>query len=89
MVAVSTDNVILLGFAAADPSVKLVGGLFTDEPYGIGVKKGKTDMQTYINSQLDRMFKDGTWDKIYDQYLGKFEGLPKAAEARAKLPAAP
>jgi len=38
---------------------------------------------------LDRMFKDGTWDKIYDQYLGKFEGLPKAAEARAKLPAAP
>ena len=87
--AVSTDNVILLGFAAADPSVKLVGGLFTDEPYGIGVKKGKTDMQAYINSQLDRMFKDGTWDKIYDQYLGKFEGLPKAAEARAKLPAAP
>ena len=87
--AVSTDNVILLGFAAADPTVKLVGGLFTDEPYGIGVKKGKTDMQAYINSQLDRMFKDGTWDKIYDQYLGKFEGLPKAAEARASLPAAP
>ena len=87
--AVSTDNVILLGFAAADPTVKLVGGLFTDEPYGIGVKKGKTDMQAFINSQLDRMFKDGTWDKIYDQYLGKFEGLPKAAEARAKLPAAP
>ncbi len=87
--AVSTDNVILLGFAAADPSVKLVGGLFTDEPYGIGVKKGKIDMQTYINSQLDRMFKDGTWDRIYDQYLGKFEGLPKAAEARSKLPAAP
>ncbi len=87
--AVSTDNVILLGFADKDPSVKLVGGLFTDEPYGIGVKKGKTDMQAYINSQLDRMFKDGTWDKIYDQYLGKFEGLPKAAEARTKLPAAP
>ncbi|MEO6398542.1 MAG: glutamate ABC transporter substrate-binding protein [Tepidiformaceae bacterium] len=87
--AVSTDNVILLGFADKDPGVKLVGGLFTDEPYGIGVKKGKTDMQAYINAQLDRMFKDGTWDKIYDQYLGKFEGLPKAAEARSKLPAAP
>ncbi|MBI2766508.1 MAG: glutamate ABC transporter substrate-binding protein [Chloroflexi bacterium] len=85
--AVSTDDIILAGFAAADPSLKLVGGQFTQEPYGIGVKKGKDDLVKFIDAQLDRMFKDGTWDNIYTTYLGKVEGLPKPADARAKLPA--
>ncbi len=85
--AVSTDDIILAGFAAADNTLKLVGGQFTQEPYGIGVKKGKTDLVQFIDAQLDRMFKDGTWDKIYEKYLGKVEGLPKAADARAKIPA--
>jgi glutamate transport system substrate-binding protein len=84
--AVSTDDIILAGFAAADNSLKLVGGQFTQEPYGIGVKKGKTDMQGFIDALLTQWLADGTWDKIYDKYLGKVEGLPKAADARAKLP---
>jgi glutamate transport system substrate-binding protein len=84
--AVSTDNVILLGFASTDATVKLVGGLFTSEPYGIGMKQGKKDMQAFVDSVLARMFADGTYDKIYDQYLGKFEGMPKAKEARESLP---
>ena len=84
--AVSTDDIILAGFAAADSSLKLVGGQFTQEPYGIGMKKGKTDMQTFVDATLARMLADGTWDKIYDKYLGKVEGLPKAADARGKLP---
>lgn len=84
--AVSTDDIILAGFAASDPSIKLVGGQFTQEPYGIGIKKGKTDMVKFVDAQLTKWFADGTWDKIYDKYLGKVEGLPKAADARAKLP---
>ena len=85
--AVSTDDIILAGFAASDNTLKLVGGQFTQEPYGIGVKKGKTDMVAFIDALLAKEFADGTWDKIYDKYLGKVEGLPKAADARAKLPA--
>lgn len=85
--AVSTDDIILAGFAASDNTLKLVGGQFTQEPYGIGVKKGKTDMVAFIDAMLAKEFADGTWDKIYDKYLGKVEGLPKAADARAKLPA--
>ena len=84
--AVSTDDIILAGFAAIDPNIKLVGGQFTKEPYGIGMKLGKKDLQSFVDAQLDRMFKDGTWDKIYTQYLGKVEGLAKAADARAALP---
>ncbi len=85
--AVSTDDIILAGFAATDTSLKLVGGQFTQEPYGIGIKKGKTDMATYVDSLLTKWFADGTWDRLYNQYLGKVEGLPKAADARAKIPA--
>ena len=85
--AVSTDDIILAGFAAADPSLKLVGGQFTQEPYGIGIKQGKADLVKFVDATLARMFADGTWDKIYEKYLGKVEGLPKAADARAKLPA--
>ena len=36
---------------------------------------------------LAAMFKDGRWDKAYDSYLGKFEGLPSAKQARESLPA--
>ena len=85
--AVSTDDIILAGFAASDTSLKLVGGQFTQEPYGIGVKKGKTDFVQFIDALIAKELSDGTWDKIYDKYLGKVEGLPKAADARAKLPA--
>ncbi|MGI8926401.1 MAG: glutamate ABC transporter substrate-binding protein [Tepidiformaceae bacterium] len=84
--AVTTDDIILAGFAAADKTLKLVGGQFTQEPYGIGMKKGKTDMTQFVDALLADMFKDGRWDKIYDKYLGAVAGLPKAAELRAKLP---
>lgn len=84
--AVSTDDIILAGFAASDNTLKLVGGQFTVEPYGIGFKKGKTDMTAFVDGLLAKWFQDGTWDRIYNQYLGKVEGLPKAADARAKLP---
>jgi ABC-type amino acid transport substrate-binding protein len=85
--AVSTDDIILAGFAATDHSLKLVGGQFTKEPYGIGIKKGKTDMAQFIDSLIAKWLADGTWDRIYTQYLGKVEGLPKPADARAALPA--
>ena len=40
--AVTTDNVILLGFASeSDGEFKLVGEQFTEEPYGIGVTEGR------------------------------------------------
>ena len=85
--AVSTDDIILAGFAGSDRTLKLVGGQFTQEPYGIGVKKGKEDLVAFIDAQLAAMFSDGRWDRIYTQYLGQVGGIAPAAEARAKLPA--
>jgi glutamate transport system substrate-binding protein len=85
--AVSTDDIQLAGFAASDTTLKLVGGQFTKEPYGIGAKKGKTDMIKFVDDLINAMLQDGRWEKIYTQYLGKVEGIPAAAQAKADLPA--
>src|SRR5205814_9815016 len=36
---ISTDETILFGLVKQDPNTKIVGGYFSDEPYGIGVAK--------------------------------------------------
>ncbi|WP_127497049.1 glutamate ABC transporter substrate-binding protein [Actinoplanes solisilvae] len=71
--AVTTDNVILLGYIAKDEtSFKLAGDNFTKEPYGIGVKKDDTAFRGFINDTLDKAFQDGSWKKAWDDTAGKF-----------------
>jgi ABC-type amino acid transport substrate-binding protein len=84
--AVTTDDIILAGFAAADDDLQLVGGQFTREPYGVGVKKGKEDLVQFINDLIDRMLADGRWGRLYYEYLGDISGLASVSDAKAKLP---
>lgn len=68
--AVTTDNVILGGFAAQDPNaLELVGGLFTFEPYGIGIKKGNDSLTKAINDALADLKKSGEYAKIHETWL--------------------
>jgi glutamate transport system substrate-binding protein len=70
--AVTTDNVILLGLINQDPeSFELVGKKFTQEPYGIGVKKGDTQFRNFINDVLERTYQDGRWQKAWEATAGK------------------
>jgi len=67
--AVTTDQAILLGYAAQDPdNLKVVGQPFTTEKYGVGLPKGDAALRHFVN----KMFTDGkdTWTKIYDSTLG-------------------
>jgi ABC-type amino acid transport substrate-binding protein len=85
--AVSTDDIILAGFAATDSDLKLVGGQFTQELYGVGIKKGATDMAEFVSGVIGDMLEDGRWEDMYEEYLGDVEGLPSASEAKEALPA--
>jgi len=70
--AVTTDNVILLGFINDDPAnLKLVNKPFTTERYGIGVKKDDTAFRTFVNDTLEKAYKDGSWKKAWDDTAGK------------------
>ncbi|HVE63180.1 MAG TPA: glutamate ABC transporter substrate-binding protein [Mycobacteriales bacterium] len=72
--ATTTDNVILLGLIEANPGeFELVGKPFSDEPYGIGVKKEDTDFRTFINDVLEDIYKDGRYKEAYDKTLGKVQ----------------
>ncbi|GAA1833850.1 MULTISPECIES: glutamate ABC transporter substrate-binding protein [Pseudonocardia] len=70
--AVTTDDAILLGYAAQNPEqLKVVGEKFSSEPYGIGVPKADTALRNKINDLLQASIDDGTWKTIYDGTLGK------------------
>lgn len=74
--SVTTDNSILLGFVAGAPTeFKIVGNKFTDEPYGIGVKRGDDAFRTFINDKLEESYGNGEWAKLFVATLGKL-GIP-------------
>ena len=62
--AVTTDDVILAGYAA-DPQyqgrLKVVGKGFSDEAYGVGIKKGNTALKDQVNAALQQYVADGSW----------------------------
>jgi ABC-type amino acid transport substrate-binding protein len=74
--ATSTDDIILAGFAAQDPSLKLVGGRFTDEPYGLGINKSSTGFLDLVNGVLRTIKSNGRWKAIYTQWLGSIGPAP-------------
>jgi len=80
--AVSTDDTILAGLAAQDPNTEVVGPRFSDEPYGIGIAKGRDDLVRFVNAVLDRMRADGTWTAIYQRWLAELGPPPAPPAAR-------
>ncbi len=69
--AVTTDDVILAGYAAQYPGeLKLVGKGFSDENYGIGLKKGDTAATDAINTAIQDMIDDGSWAAALESTVG-------------------
>jgi len=71
--AVTTDNVILAGFAAQpqyEGKLKVVGKPFSTEKYGVGLKKGDTATCEKVNAALQKMVSDGSWQKAIDDNVG-------------------
>jgi glutamate transport system substrate-binding protein len=77
--AVTTDNVILSGFVAKNEGkFKLSGAPFTEEPYGIGLKKDDKVFRDWINDVLTKAFTDGRYAQAWKDTAGKFDpNLPK------------
>lgn len=79
--AVTTDNVILLGYIKEAPTqLKILGKPFTEEPYGIGLKKDDTAFRTFINDLLVKISTsaDGRYEKAWKNTVGDIAPLPAA-----------
>lgn len=71
--ALTTDDTILAGYAsqaAYAGKVKVVGKPFSTENYGIGLKKGNTDLCNKVTAAINEMIKDGSWEKAVQANLG-------------------
>jgi polar amino acid transport system substrate-binding protein len=66
--AVSTDDTILAGMAAQDPTLEVRGQPLTQENYGIGVPKDHEDMVRYVNAVLDDI-RGGVWQDSYRRWV--------------------
>jgi glutamate transport system substrate-binding protein len=77
--AITTDNVILTGYISQNQGqFKLAGSTFTQEPYGIGLKKGDDKFRAFINDTLEKAFTDGRYLQAWKDTAGKFDTNPPA-----------
>jgi glutamate transport system substrate-binding protein len=69
--AVTTDDTILAGLVkASGRNYRLVNAPFSEEPYGIGLKKGDQALRDFLNDQLEAVFDGGQWAEAFEKTLG-------------------
>ena len=74
--AVTTDDTILMGYAAKVPDqLKLAGAPFSQEPYGIGVPRGDRVFRLSLDDGIVAHEENGDWRRAYDATLG-LSGVP-------------
>jgi len=73
VVAVTTDSPILAGLikAPGGDRFKLVKNPFSEEPYGIGMKKGAAEWRSFLNDRLEAIVESGEWAEAFESTLGK------------------
>ena len=87
--AVTTDNTILAGFAAQSQNqgkLKVVGTFFSNEIYGIGLKKGDSKGVTAVDSALRTMFDDGAWRSALSKNLPQVPAETPPAIGKFDIP---
>jgi glutamate transport system substrate-binding protein len=68
--AVSTDDLILAGFAARRPA-KIINAPFTDEKYGVGLRKGDLDGCEAVNRAITQMYQSGHARTLLEKWFGR------------------
>lgn len=71
--AVSTDNLLLAGYAAEprfQGKLKVFGRPFSTVAYGIALKKGDLATCAKVSTALDKMAQDGSWQRELDRAVG-------------------
>lgn len=75
--AVTADESVLLPLRR--PGMKIVGPYLSDDPYGIGVKKGRTGFVPFLDRLIVDMIADGRWAMLYKQHITPLSGDVKEA----------
>jgi polar amino acid transport system substrate-binding protein len=73
---VSTDDSILYGMQAQDPSTVVTGPPLEDEPYGLAISKAHPDFVRFVNAVLAADRASGQWAKSYRTWVSATAPLP-------------
>jgi polar amino acid transport system substrate-binding protein len=71
--AVTTDEAILAGILAKAPNkaqFEIPSIQISDEPYGLGMRKGDTNLVNFVNKTILDMEKSGEAAKIFEKWFG-------------------
>lgn len=70
--ALTTDDTIIYGFISENPEFIMLQERLTEEPYGLGFKKGPeaNTLRETINMILKDLARDGTITKLEEKWMG-------------------
>jgi len=85
--AFTQDNVILVGLLQDEANqYEPVGPIYSPGLYGIGVGPNDSRWRDAVSFALQAAMKDGTYEQIYQRWLGPKGKFPLATNARPRLP---
>lgn len=79
VVAVTTDEAILAGIRAKAPkpeAYEILDDRISDEPYGLGLRKGESALLAEVNKTLLELERSGEAKRIFDKWFGPASAAP-------------
>ncbi len=88
--AYTNDGIQLYGLKAKAPNPdewEVVGDFYSEEPYGMAMRKGDTKFKAAIDAGLKNAFESGKYFEVYDKWFGPKGELPypMTSQVRAYL----
>lgn len=74
--ALTGSLTVLQGFMKDNPNFKIVGELFSVEPFGIGVRQGASDLRDEINFTIQDLWTSGEYAALYRKWFGSDPSIP-------------
>lgn len=67
---------VLQGFLKDNPNFKIVGDLFSVEPFGVGVRQGDSDLRDEINFTIQELWTSGEYAALYRKWFNAEPTIP-------------
>lgn len=67
---------VLQGFLKDNPNFKIVGDLFSVEPFGVGVRQGDSELRDEINFAIQDLWTSGEYAALYRKWFNTDPTVP-------------
>ena len=67
---------VLQGFLKDNPNFKIVGDLFSVEPFGVGVRQGDSELRDEINFAIQDLWTSGEYASLYRKWFNADPTVP-------------